>query len=126
MKKPKIKERRVYPRLGIYHLAKYRLISRPQEPLVVASVKDISGGGIRLKVDEKIPLSSVIQVYINFPHISEPIPSLAKVVWIRKIHRSNRYEVGLQFLEMENILRQAVIKQVENVTKITNKIEKSG
>lgn len=115
------KERRAYPRLPVYHLAKYKLISQPkEEPPVTTSIKDVSGGGICLRLDEHLPVSAVIQLYINFPRIPQTITALAKVVWIKQIGKSKRYEAGVQFLEIEDTFRQAIVKRVESVRKITN------
>lgn len=111
------KDRRKFPRLSAYHLAKYRLISNPQDQLVMASIKDIGGGGICLRSEEKLPVSSVVQLYINFPQFSQPIPTLTKVVWIKKIGKSKRYDVGIQFLELEEILRQGIVKRIDYVCK---------
>jgi len=116
----KKKEKRAYLRLPVYHLVKYRLTSQPkEEPPVITSIKDVSGGGIYLRLDEHLPVSTVIQLYINFPQIPQPIPTLAKVVWIKQLGKSKRYEAGVQFLEIEDAFRQAIIKRVESVRKIT-------
>lgn len=109
------KEKRKYPRLNAYHLVKYRLISSPQAELVTASIKDISGGGFCLRTEEGLPVSTGIQLFINFPQFSQPIPSLAKVVWIKKLGKSKRYELGLQFLEIEEVLRQEITKRIDYV-----------
>ncbi len=118
------KEERKFPRLNAYHLAKYRLVSKPQDQVVVTSIKDISGGGTCMRVEEKLPVSSVIQLYINFPQFSHPIPSLAKVIWIKKVGRTNRYDVGIQFLEIEEVLHREIVKRIDYVSKIIK--EKGG
>jgi c-di-GMP-binding flagellar brake protein YcgR len=107
------KERRNYLRLDAYHLAKYRLISKSGQRPIIAAIKDIGGGGICLQTEEYLPISSVIQVYINFPKISQPIPTLAKIVWIRKMGKRNIYEAGVEFVDIEQIFRNAIVRSVE-------------
>lgn len=114
------KERRKYIRLKAYHLAKYRCLSNPEKPAVTASIKDIGGGGVCLRVEEQIPVSSILQIYINFPQMPQAIPCLAKVVWAKKLGKTNRYELGIQFLEIEDIFRQTIIKRIGSVHKRLN------
>jgi c-di-GMP-binding flagellar brake protein YcgR len=109
------KERRNYPRLQAYHLAKYRLIQKSGERPIVAAIKDIGGGGICLQTEEYLPIASIIQVYINFPKFSQPIPTLAKVVWIRKPGRKKVYEAGVEFVDIEQIFRHAIVRSVDAV-----------
>ena len=114
------KERRSFYRLNAYHLAKYHLVSVPKEKQEssLASVRDIGGGGVCLRLDKSVPVGSLIQLYINFPGISKPVPVMAKVVWIKKIWaKNNIYEAGVQFLEIEGILRDEIVGRVNIVRK---------
>lgn len=111
------KDRRKYTRLDAYFLAKYRLVSDPNKESVLASVKDIGGGGICMRVEGDIPVSSIIQIYINFPQVLQSVPTLAKVVWSRKMGRSNRFEIGAQFMEIEEVLQKDIIQHVDNIAK---------
>lgn len=120
------RERRTYTRLKVHHLVKFRVISDSPEkqPLQLASIKDIGGGGACLRLSEPLPLSTQIQLYINFPQVSQPVPCLAKVVWVKKIReKTNLYEAGLQFLEIEHVLRDEIVKRVEWVDKKMNEEE---
>jgi c-di-GMP-binding flagellar brake protein YcgR len=112
----KIEEKRKYPRLSVYHLAKYRLVAEPQGPLVYAHIKDIGAGGACLCTEEKLPVSSVVDIYINFPGLNEPIKCQAKVVWDRQLGKAGRYESGLQFIDMEDAIRDRILEQVKTVT----------
>lgn len=113
-----ITEKRAFPRLKSYHLAKYRLVSQPSEQQpIVTSLKDIGGGGVCLFAKEKLPLEGVLQLYINFPHLSSPIPCLAKIVWIKDASEEGTFEVGLQFLDIEEVPRQTIIDHIETVNK---------
>ena len=112
------KERRKFLRLSAYHLAKYHVISGVKGgQKVIVPIKDISGGGFCLLVDEELPVSTVIQVYIQFPGITQPIPCLAKVLWKKYLKRIKRYQVGAQFIEIEEILRREIVKRIDDVCK---------
>jgi c-di-GMP-binding flagellar brake protein YcgR len=117
-------DKRQHPRLHVYHLAKYRLTSNPNSPLVTAHIKDIGGGGACLCLEESLPVSTIIQLYINFPLLPQPVKSLAKVAWTRKIGKSNSYESGLQFIEIEEAYRRQIISRIESVKKEADDTDK--
>ena len=123
-----LKEKRTYPRLTAYHLAKYRMLSwSDKDKYVIASIKDISGGGISLLTDEDIPVSSIIQLLIQFPAFPKPIPSLAKVVWKKHLKSIKKFKMGLEFIEIEEMLRAKVVNRLEYVFNLTtNKKEKKA
>jgi len=109
-------ERRKFFRLNAYHLAKYRLVSENnKEELKITSLKDISAGGVCLRTDREIPRGSILQLYINFPQLSSPIPCLAKSTWIKKSDKKGHYEIGLEFLEIEDFLRKEIMERIEGV-----------
>ena len=109
------KENRKFHRLNAYHLVKYKLTSQGEWQTATASVGDISAGGFCLRTEKAIPKDSILLVRINFPGLSSPISSSAKVIWVKKIGKANRFEIGLEFLEIEDLLRQEIIRHIENV-----------
>jgi c-di-GMP-binding flagellar brake protein YcgR len=109
------KEKRAHPRANIYHLAKYNLMLDPSSrkgPANLTSIRNISGGGVCLQVTENPFRHSLIQLYINFPYIRQPIPALAQIKWAKRL-KGSRYEVGVQFLDIEELLRREIIKRVD-------------
>lgn len=118
------KERRTFPRLRAYHLAKYRVVAEGRAgKAITASIKDISGAGICLRTDETIPVLSIIHLFISFPHFPEPIPCLGKVCWVRQVGKSKQYDLGVRFVEIEEIALQTIIRRVEDVLKKVPKEE---
>lgn len=116
------KEKRRFPRLPAYHLAKYAKSSGPGTAVkVIASVKDISGGGACIEVKEDLPLQAILQLYIQFPGTNGAIPCLAKVAWKKFIKSLNRYRVGVQFLEIDDISRRGISEHVNKVFSIVGK-----
>ena len=114
-------DKRKYPRLRVYHLVKYLLISEPQSVKELAMLRDISGGGGLLLSEKKLSIGSMIQVFINFPHLKEPVSGLAKVAWVRYLSKSKKYESGLQFFELNEDTRNEIIKSIERVITINKK-----
>jgi c-di-GMP-binding flagellar brake protein YcgR len=104
------KERRNFIRLEVHHLAKYRPLSDTKEepPYILATVRDIGAGGLCLLTEESLPLSTLVQLKINFPGISTAVFTLAKVVWIRQIKKAKRYLIGTQFVEIDESIRKGI------------------
>lgn len=84
---------------------------------IFATISDISGGGVCIRTQECLPVSSLIELKINFPHIATSIFALAKVIWVRQRGRGRRYEVGMQFVEIEESIRKIIDEQVAQVYK---------
>jgi c-di-GMP-binding flagellar brake protein YcgR len=122
MKKIEQKEKRKYIRLPAYHLVKYRLLSKEREygATVVTGARDIGGGGVCLEVKEGLPVSSILELLINFPSIAAPVACLAKVVWARKMKSTKNYRVGIEFLEIDDTLRAIIMRRIEGVRKVVN------
>lgn len=108
-------ERRKFLRFTAYHLAKYRLINAADkdELPVLASLKDVSAGGIRLRAQEDIPISSLLELKINFPFLDYPVTALAKVIWSKKLKKPGLYEVGAQFTRIDESARKAIDGQIK-------------
>ena len=118
------KNRREFIRLQAYHCVKYRLLSTVDtqaHPFTTATVKDISGGGVCLRTEELLPESSSIELKINFPHISTYLSVVAKVVWIKQRDRIRRYDIGMRFMDIDEILRKIIDGQVKMVYRRINK-----
>lgn len=118
------KDRREFIRLQAYHCVKYRLLSsldRQAHPFTAATVKDISGGGVCLRTEELLPESSLIELKINFPHISTYLSVVAKVIWIKQRDRIRRYDIGVRFMDIDELLRKIIDGQVKMVYGRINK-----
>ncbi len=66
-------------------------------PKGCASV-DLSEGGIRIYSNDLIPLDTVMQLRINFQDSSKFADVHGKVAWVRIIPHSERYEIGIEFV----------------------------
>jgi len=109
--------KRAFIRLAAYHLVKYKSLSTEKESAVptLAAIKDIGAGGVCLRTEEYLPVSSVIELRIIFPSHSTPIFTLARVAWIRQVGKQRYYEVGAQFIEIEETTRRAINEKIRLV-----------
>ncbi len=111
------KDRRAYIRLAAYHLVKYKKLAGTGEQavLVLATIRDIGAGGVCLRTQEYIPTTSLLELKIQFPGFDTPVFTLAKVVWARQIKKTAYYEIGAQFVEIQESVRKVINEQVKLV-----------
>ena len=109
------KDKRKFLRLNAYHLVRYKLASQKDWQVGVTSIRDISAGGVCLRSEDRIPKDAILQIRINFPKLSAPLFCSAKVVWVKKIGKVNRFEMGLEFFEIEDLLRKEIIQRIDYV-----------
>lgn len=68
-------------------------------------LKDISGGGIRLALAEKLKINTLLKLSFEIPGIKDPISIHGKVVWSKEViisgggEKQDYYETGITFLE---------------------------
>lgn len=121
----KNQERRKFLRLKVYHLVKYRVLSdKPPYPKpLLASIKDIGAGGICLLAEEPLPVSTNLELQINFPDFGGLIVTLGRVVWVKQVSKTNRYTLGIEFSDTEESLRKRIdgnVKFVYQKLKVKN------
>lgn len=118
----KVEERRQHGRIHTYHLVKYKVMSGGAEAQpILASLADIGGGGICLRSQEALQVGALVQVSINLPQFPHPVTSTAKVVWAKKIKNTETFEAGLQFVDIEDAIRNQITGRVEGFAKISGK-----
>ena len=123
-------DKRKAPRLKAYHLIKYKLLSDEEnrQEAAISNIKDIGEGGVSFKIDEPVVIGNMMELKVQFPPLSAPISTLAKVVWVKKLPRlnkydkSDKYEIGVQFLSIEDNMRKTIAEKIDSTWK---KIEES-
>ena len=62
--------------------------------------EDISQTGLKLSVNEFIPLNTVLDLQIQLPGQMRLVSARAKVVWVNEVaHRDDAWEIGLQLID---------------------------
>lgn len=98
-----VEERRKFIRLQISVEVKYSLLKlEPHQQL--ATSKNIGSGGICIMADDPLKLGNLLKLEIILPQDPPVIFAVGKVVWTKSFsilgEERNRYEVGIQFLDI--------------------------
>jgi c-di-GMP-binding flagellar brake protein YcgR len=116
------KEKRRFVRLKAYQLSKYRVIyPEERKSAILDSIKDIGGGGVCFRIEEDLPISSILELQINVPFLAHPLRCLVKVVWTRRLGKSNKYEIGTEFVEIDESARKKIMEKIGFVKEKTAK-----
>ena len=83
-------------------------------------IKDvnISAGGIRFKCEEEFCVGDILKVTLGFPPFPYRLVAiLTEVVWIERVAESEKkcFIVGVKFLDVEENLRNAIIRYLFEV-----------
>jgi len=113
----KYSEKRKYKRIDCYCLIRYRLLhSQGAYTENLASIRNISGGGLLFKSREYVPVGTELEVKINFIALEKPISVLAKVVRF-EVDKKNAgsYRIGIFFTSIADRDRKAITQFTEFV-----------
>ena len=94
-------ERRQSIRVECELPSKFRNLDPKSYPFKIsdALVKNISRGGVCIRVDEFIPVQSPLHFYLNLPN-QETIEVRLLPAWIVELPNLGKYELGARFVEM--------------------------
>ena len=91
-------EKRKFVRIPAFAEISYRLIKSVKTTGALS--KDISRDGLRFLVNEFIPKESVLKIKIGLQRVPYSFEVMAEVKWIKKRFSNERYEIGVQFIEV--------------------------
>ena len=103
-------QRRNFFRLDIMRKVNYCIINSSGEQKTKfkkSYLLDISGGGIKLKVDEKMQTGIFLRLYLDIDGIKE-IPVKGRVVRFYKNHQGNK-AVGIEFVHLNTGVRDTIV-----------------
>lgn len=93
----KEKEKRRFNRVGLRASLRYQI--RGSHEFNNAVSGDIGVGGLGFVIDKYIAPSSNLSLQINV--LSRILNPIGRVTWIRPLPRSDRYHLGLEFVEFD-------------------------
>ncbi len=64
--------------------------------------KDLSAGGVRIVVNEFIPLHTELQVKLHLQNPLRLVDVKGHVVWVRELPMGEQFEVGIEFISQSN------------------------
>lgn len=111
-------ERRQFLRLGTYHLLKYlryetQGLSRP----ILSVARNIGGGGLMFSTNEKLDIGDKLELELNLPPFGEYIKAIAQVVHVEKKKSSEKWQIGVRFLELGDPASNRILDYVDYINK---------
>ncbi|TAM72872.1 PilZ domain-containing protein [bacterium] len=76
-------------------------------------INDLSGGGIKLVIDEDLPAGGVLALRFLLPESSEPIDARGRVVLSYRDHPQGRYALGVTFTAIDGGQRERIVRYVQ-------------
>lgn len=96
-----------------------------------AVIKNISRGGLKIRVDAFIPIQDRLFVYLHLP-TNQTLEVQVRPAWIVELPHLNKYEIGARFVDMreedesaiENFQYQALLEKMPSRTDIVKDLLK--
>lgn len=115
MQRPGNPERRIFERIDASLKIKYEIVDKT--PILKdATSKDISGGGMRISLNEKIDPGAILKLDIEVPGAAnKTTTAYGKVVWNRKVDvvgakMTTYYETGIEFTSVNPLVIGKIFK----------------
>lgn len=93
-------EKRKYPRFDFRIPMRYRKIETDTYDFKGSLIKNISKGGVKMTIYEFLPLNLRLAVEIPLTSGTQPVKGVCRVVWVRKTGIGNQYDVGVEFVNL--------------------------
>lgn len=121
-------EKRKHPRAELSKKSKARFKVPNQLDLALASIKNVSGGGVCLLTPKSIDRGTILTLEFELPGETAGIVADAEVIWSDKLKLpvgGNAYQIGLKFIRIDEAKNDAIIKFVVRYlrSKVTSEIE---
>ncbi len=94
-------------------------------------VKNISRSGIKIRLDEFVPIQNRLFVYLHLPS-SQTLELQVRPAWVVELPHLDKFEVGAQFVDMsdeqeraiENFQYQALLEQMPSRDRVVKNLLK--
>jgi c-di-GMP-binding flagellar brake protein YcgR len=102
MKTKKINEKRRAQRIKVSLPIEYQLMPKKRVLIEKIFTRDISGGGIGLRLRYPLEEGMHLKTLLYFPMSKQPISSVSKVVWCEKRSFKNKtyFDVGIRHIKI--------------------------
>ena len=70
------------------------------ENIIICSSMDISANGIQVKMDEKVPIGSVLRLLAEVPYKDQALHLIGEVKWI--VEENHQFNIGFELYDAEN------------------------
>jgi len=120
------RERRRFLRVGTYHLSRYlRYDSKGNSYPILGISRNIGGGGLMLLTEEELKIGDKIGIEVNFPPFESPLKAIAQVIYRKKKERSNKWQVGVKFIDLGDPALDQILDYVDYIDKTAKKYRRA-
>ena len=109
-------ERRKFVRIPENSQISYKVLSKKKTESFLT--KDICQGGIRFFVYEFVPIDSILEISLALKNKSFYFGARARVIWIKGDSLGERYEIGVEFIDIPKKISEFLIDYIKRVLKI--------
>jgi CheY-like chemotaxis protein len=104
-------EKRQFPRFELKAPIKFKVPTQKMD-ISMASIKNISGGGLCLLVNQKVAFGQMLQVEFVLPHDKTNVIAMCEVVWVDVLGEESeggyKYQLGIKFVEIDKQQQKAI------------------
>ncbi|MEK6564272.1 MAG: PilZ domain-containing protein [Candidatus Omnitrophota bacterium] len=116
-------EKRSFPRIKGEISVAYKIMGSSDDGEV--RTMDISGGGFRLPMYEKVKPETLVELNISLPSQEAPFYGLAKVIWqsrtaVKGKGGKNYFETGIKFIRVGLNNRKQIVRYINSLIKEGN------
>ena len=111
--------RRQYIRVGLSLMVSYSVFDAAGKKDKDLIAGDISGGGIRLPLREKLAVGTLLDMQLEFVDEKKKILLEAKIAWVKPNPSSKEYpyEAGVEFVNIDSIERNMVSNCIQYLSR---------
>lgn len=108
-------ERRRYIRIPEDSQISYKVVTGIKSDNFLT--RDLSQGGIRFFIHEFIAKGSILRIRLTLEKTSFSFEALVRIVWITEDIRNDRYEIGVEFVDIPAEATEYLIAYIKSVLK---------
>jgi len=107
-----MQERRKFIRIPESSAISYQIIS--DKKVGDYLTRDLCQGGIRFYVHEFVPRNTLLKIRLNLEKRFFSFETIVKVAWIREITPNERFEIGVEFVNLPQDISDRLISYIKD------------
>jgi hypothetical protein len=107
-------ERRKFKRIDGSYIVSYSPMEGETIKSDISQTKNLSEGGLLFISDREFEKDSMLKVKLRLPEFSDYVVVKMKVIASKKVAKGMMYDIRAQFIEVEQKVRDAIKRLVEN------------
>ena len=107
-------ERRRFKRIGGTYVVSYAPIKGEEIKFDISQTRNLSEGGLLFIADRKFEKETILKIKLRLPEFSDYVIVKAKVVGSGQIAKGLMHEIRVQFVEMDQKVKDAIKRLVND------------